>query len=113
MEKDTHSDVEMICVVDKKTGEIRISSVFRDTYMQVSAEGKYHKINQAYFDGGHKQAVDALERNLDLQIDDYATFNWKRWQMPLPFLAALILIFLTVNLDILMDLSRKRLIPQA
>lgn len=45
--------------------------------MQVSAEGKYHKINQAYFDGGHKQAVDALERNLDLQIDDYATFNWK------------------------------------
>ena len=77
LEKDTHSDVEMICVVDKKTGEIRISSVFRDTYMQVSAEGKYHKINQAYFDGGHKQAVDALERNLDLQIDDYATFNWK------------------------------------
>ena len=77
LEKDTHSDVEMICVVDKKTGEIRISSVFRDTYMQVSAEGKYHKINQAYFDGGHKQAMDALERNLDLQIDDYATFNWK------------------------------------
>ena len=77
LEKDTHSDVEMICVVDKKTGEIRISSVFRDTYMQVGAEGKYHKINQAYFDGGHKQAVDALERNLDLQIDDYATFNWK------------------------------------
>ena len=66
LEKDTHSDVEMICVVDKKTGEIRISSVFRDTYMQVSAEGKYHKINQAYFDGGHKQAVDVLERNLDL-----------------------------------------------
>ena len=77
LEKGTHSDVEMVCVVDKKTGEIRISSVFRDTYMQVSADGKYHKINQAYFDGGHKQAVDALERNLDLQIDDYATFNWK------------------------------------
>ncbi len=77
LEKDTHSDVEMVCVVDKKTGEIRISSVFRDTYMQVSDSGKYHKINQAYFDGGHKQAVEALERNLDLQIDDYATFNWK------------------------------------
>ena len=59
-----------LLVLDKKTGEIRISSVFRDTYMQVSAEGKYHKINQAYFDGGHKQAVDSLERNLDLQIDE-------------------------------------------
>lgn len=26
---------------------------------------------------GHKQAVSALEENLDLKIDDYATFNWK------------------------------------
>ena len=41
LKRDTHPDVEMICVVDKKTGEIRISSVFRDTYMQVGAEGKY------------------------------------------------------------------------
>ncbi len=77
LEKDNHSDVEMICVVNRETGEIRIVSVFRDTYMEVSAEGKYHKANQAYFDGGHKQAVEALERNLDLKIDDYATFNWK------------------------------------
>ncbi len=77
LEKDTHSDVEMVCVVNRETGEIRIVSIFRDTYLQVNEDGKYHKINQAYFDGGHKQAVDALNRNLDLQIDDYATFNWK------------------------------------
>lgn len=77
LEKDNHSDVEMICVLNRETGEIRIVSVFRDTYLQVSEEGKYHKANQAYFDGGHKQAVEALERNLDLKIDDYATFNWK------------------------------------
>ncbi len=77
MEKGNHSDVEMICVLDRETGEIKLVSVYRDTYMQVSADGKYHKINQAYFDGGHEQAVEALERNLDLKIDDYATFNWK------------------------------------
>lgn len=77
LEKDNHSDVQMICVLNRETGEIRIVSVFRDTYLQVSEEGKYHKANQAYFDGGHKQAVEALERNLDLKIDDYATFNWK------------------------------------
>lgn len=77
LEKDTHSDVEMICVVNRETGEIRLASVFRDTYMQVSSEGKYHKINQAYFDGGHDQAIEALNQNLDLKIDDYATFNWK------------------------------------
>ena len=27
--------------------------------------------------GGHEQAVQALERNLNLKIDDYTTFNWK------------------------------------
>ena len=31
LEKDTHSDVEMVCVVNRETGEIRIVSVFRDT----------------------------------------------------------------------------------
>ncbi len=30
-----------------------------------------------YFLGGHEQAVHALESNLNLKIDDYATFNWK------------------------------------
>lgn len=77
LEKDNHSDVEMVCVVNQETGEIRIVSIFRDTYLQVSEDGKFHKINQAYYDGGHEQAVEALERNLDLKIDDYATFNWK------------------------------------
>lgn len=77
LEKGNHSDVEIICVLDRETGEIKLVSVYRDTYLQVNEDGKYHKINQAYFDGGHKQAVDALERNMDLTIDDYATFNWK------------------------------------
>lgn len=77
LEKGALSDVEMICTVDKKTGEIKLVSVYRDTYLQIDDDGTYHKINEAYFKGGHKQAVEALERNLDLKIDNYATFNWK------------------------------------
>ncbi|MEG7531618.1 MAG: LCP family protein [Hungatella sp.] len=77
LEKGALSDVEMLCVIDRKTGEMKLVSVFRDTYLQISSDGTYHKINEAYFKGGHKQAVSALERNLDLKIDDYATFNWK------------------------------------
>lgn len=71
------SDVEMICVIDRGTGDIKLVSVFRDTYLEINPDGTYHKINEAYFKGGHQQAVQALERNLDLSIDDYATFNWK------------------------------------
>lgn len=71
------SDVEMICSINKKTGEMRLVSVFRDSYLRIDNEDNYHKINEAYFKGGHQQAVEALEQNLDLKIDDYATFNWK------------------------------------
>lgn len=77
LEKGALSDVEMLCVIDRKTGEIKLVSVYRDTYLEISPDGTYHKINEAYFKGGHEQAVEALERNLDLTIDDYATFNWK------------------------------------
>ena len=71
------ADVQMVCTLDRETGEIRLASVFRDTYLKIDSKGTYHKINEAYFKGGQKQAVDALEENLDLKIDDYATFNWK------------------------------------
>ncbi len=50
---------------------------FRDTYLIVDDKNGYNKINQAYFRGGPKQAVEALNRNLDLEINDNATFNWK------------------------------------
>ncbi len=71
------SDVEMLCSINRQTGEIRLASVFRDSYLRIDPEGQYDKINEAYFLGGHEQAVAALEDNLDLTIDDYATFNWK------------------------------------
>lgn len=71
------ADVQMICNIDRSTGEIKLVSVYRDTYLKINSDGNYHKINEAYFKGGHKQAVDALEENLDIKIDDYAAFNWK------------------------------------
>lgn len=71
------SDVEMLCSIHKKTGEIRLLSVFRDTYLRIDQKEDFDKINEAYFLGGPEQAINALEDNLDLQIDDYATFNWK------------------------------------
>lgn len=75
--KNALADVQMLCSIDRSTGEIRLVSVYRDTYLKIDSKGTYHKINEAYFKGGHKQAISALEENLDIKIDDYATFNWK------------------------------------
>lgn len=77
LEKGALADVQMIASINKKTGEIRLVSVYRDTYVQINDDGDFHKINEAYFKGGHKQALETLKRNLDVDVDDYATFNWK------------------------------------
>lgn len=71
------SDVIMLASINRKTGDVNLTSVYRDTYLQIDDEGKYHKINEAYFKGGPKQAIAALNRNFDLDVDDYVTFNWK------------------------------------
>lgn len=75
--KGNQSDVIMIVNIDRKTGEIKLASVFRDTYLNISEKNTYNKINAAYAQGGPEQAVAALNKNLDLNITDYATFNWK------------------------------------
>lgn len=77
IEKSTNSDVIILCNINRDTGEIKLVSVYRDSYLNINDSGSYTKINQAYFVGGPKQAVEALNRNLDLQIQDYMTFNWK------------------------------------
>lgn len=77
LERGTEADVEMLCNINKATGEIKLVSVYRDTYLKIDSKGTYFKINEAYNKGGHKQTVAALEENLDIKIDDYATFNWK------------------------------------
>ncbi len=74
--KGTNADVNIICNINRDTGEIRLVSVFRDTFLNINDKNSYNKINAAYAQGGPEQAVKALNKNLDLAIDDYATFNW-------------------------------------
>jgi len=71
------SDVIMLASINRRTGDVNLTSVYRDTYLQIDDEGNYHKINEAYFKGGYEQAIAALNRNFQLDIDDYVTFNWK------------------------------------
>lgn len=75
--KGNNSDVNLLCNINQDTGEIRLVSVFRDTYLNISDKNQYNKLNAAYLQGGPEQAVKTLNKNLDLDIDDYATFNWK------------------------------------
>lgn len=75
--KGNNSDVNMICNLNFETGEINLVSVYRDTYLNVNDKNSYNKMNSAFLQGGPTQAVKTLNKNLDLEIDDYAVFNWK------------------------------------
>ena len=73
--KDTRSDTIMIASLNQETGEVKISSVYRDTILQQS-DGTYNKANAAYSFGGVEEAVALLNKNLDLNIEHYVAVNF-------------------------------------
>ena len=74
-----NSDVIMIMNIDHDTGEIKLVSVYRDTYLNIAASGdsaSFRKCNAAYSYGGAEQAITMLNQNLDLDIDNYVSFDF-------------------------------------
>ena len=69
------SDVMIIASINDATGDVKLVSLYRDTYLDIG-DGKYQKANAAYAFGGPDQAVAMLNRNLDLNIDDYVTVGF-------------------------------------
>lgn len=73
--KGTRSDTIMIASIDQDTQEIKLISVFRDTYLNLGNDS-YNKCNTAYAQGGPEQAINMLNRNLDLALTDYVTIGF-------------------------------------
>lgn len=70
-----NSDVIMIASINNETKDVKLISVYRDTYLTIG-DGKYSKCNSAYARGGAKQAVQMLNSNLDLNIKEYVSVDW-------------------------------------
>ena len=69
------SDTIMIASINNKTKEVKLVSVYRDTYLSIGG-GKFNKANAAYSKGGVKAAVQMLNSNLDLDIKEYVCVDW-------------------------------------
>lgn len=69
------SDVIMVANINNKTHEVKLVSVYRDTYLDTGS-GTYRKCNAAYAKGGPEQAINMLNTNLDLNITDYVTVDF-------------------------------------
>ncbi len=69
------SDCIMILSVNESTKEAKLISVYRDTYVNIDGHG-LDKINHAYSFGGPELALATLNKNLDLDIDEFVTVNF-------------------------------------
>ena len=74
-----NSDVIMIASINNDTKEVRLVSVFRDTFLNVGSDStnNFRKANYAYNKGGAEEAVRMLNRNLDLDIQDYVVVDFQ------------------------------------
>ena len=69
------SDCIIIASVNKKTNEVKLVSVYRDTYLLLTGRS-LDKVTHAYSYGGAELAVSTLNANLDLNIEEYVTVNF-------------------------------------
>ena len=70
-----NSDIIMIISIDSQTKKIKLSSIMRDTYVNIYARGK-NKINTAYLEGGPQLAIRTLNENFNMAIQDYISVDF-------------------------------------
>ena len=75
LKKGNRSDTIMIASINQDTDEVKLVSVYRDTYLNLSND-TYNKCNAAYAAGGPEQAILMLNMNLDMNITEYISINF-------------------------------------
>ncbi|MCQ2525381.1 MAG: LCP family protein [Lachnospiraceae bacterium] len=76
LEKGSRSDTIIIASINKDTGDVKLCSVYRDTYLNTGSGG-YQKCNAAYALGGGNVAISMLNSNLDLDISNWVSISYK------------------------------------
>lgn len=75
LKENTRSDSIMVASINKKTKEVKLISIYRDTYVNIEGHG-YTKINHAYSYGGPELALSTINTNFDLNATEFITVNF-------------------------------------
>ncbi len=75
--EDSRSDCIIIASINESTGDVKLISVYRDTYVDVEEYGstKLDKITHAYWYGGAANTLKSLNRAMDMNITEYVTVD--------------------------------------
>jgi LCP family protein required for cell wall assembly len=69
------SDAIMILTIDEERNKLKLTSIMRDSYVDISGHGK-DKINHAYAFGGPQLAIKTINENFGLNIKDYVAIDF-------------------------------------
>ena len=72
---DDRTDCIMIASLNEQTNEVKLVSVYRDTYLNIEGYG-LDKVNHAHLFGGTELSISTLNLNLDLNITDFVAINF-------------------------------------
>ena len=72
----SRSDSIMLVSVNKKSGQVVLTSIMRDTHVQIADENTEAKINSAYVYGTANCLVRTVEMNFGIRVDDYALVDF-------------------------------------
>ncbi len=75
LDKGARTDTIMIASINQDTKDVKLVSVYRDTYLNLGND-TYNKCNSAYARGGPEQAILMLNSNLDMNITDFVTVSF-------------------------------------
>ena len=74
--EDSRSDCIVIASINHDKKEIKLVSVYRDTYLKITGRS-LDKVNHAYWYGGPALSLSTLNTNLDLNITEFVTVNFE------------------------------------
>ena len=75
LDKDAHSDAILVASINNETKDVKLVSVYRDTYLD-NTNGEFRKATECYYFGGPSRAISMLNKNLDLDITDFVTVDF-------------------------------------
>lgn len=79
LDKGNRSDAMMVLTIDEKNNDIRITSLARDTYVQIPGYGE-EKLTHAYAYGGPALLLQTIDKNFGLKIDKYAVVSFSSFE---------------------------------
>ena len=74
-EENSRSDAMMILTVDSKNKSLKLTSLNRDTYVNIPGHGN-QKLTHAYSYGGANLLVETIENNFEIDIQNYAVVDF-------------------------------------